>query len=169
VESDPLSASARGELARALLVNGRCDEALGQLALIADLQPRLLRASPIAAQCYAQEGMWDEAIREVEQDVARGGSHTEASLGYFLARAGRRDEATAVLDRMIENAHANDGESFSVVVVLAGLGDVDEAFVWLDRAVKDHSLTFEAREPRFSDLHADPRFRRLLNEVGLGS
>jgi hypothetical protein len=29
------------------------------------------------------------------------------------------------------------------------------------------SLTGQVREPRFADLHADPRFERLLNMVGL--
>lgn len=165
VEIDPLSPSARGELARALLVNGRCDEALAELARLADLDPPLLRAGAIAAQCHAQRGMWDAAVAAVSVGLPTSGVHGQAEHAHFLGRAGREEEARAVLEQLVDRARRTGENAFWVAVVYAGLGQLDEAFEWLERAVDDHSLIFEVMEPGFQDLHADPRFEVLLQRI----
>ena len=50
----PNSPTAIAEVARALLVNGRCNEALEHLGRLTYLQPPPARAAAIAAQCYAR-------------------------------------------------------------------------------------------------------------------
>jgi len=167
--ADPLSPTARAELARALLLNDRCDEALAQLATIAALTPPLLRAGPIAAQCHALQGRWDAAVSDIASVARDSGARGRSTTAYFLARAGRQDEATALLDSLLEEAGRTDGIAFRVAVAYAGLGRLDEAFSWLDRSVDDRSLDAEVMEPMFADLHADPRFRSILERVGLRS
>jgi DNA-binding SARP family transcriptional activator len=168
LELDPLSASAMAELGRALMVNGRCEEALGALEPLADLQPPLLRAADIAAQCHAQEGMWAAALEYVlPMQLPGAAQRTKASGAYFLARAGRRDESIALLDEMLDTHRLTQEDAFWIAMVYAGLGDVDEAFRWLDRAVDDYSITYEIREPRFAELRRDPRMGDLLARLGL--
>lgn len=74
-----------------------------------------------------------------------------------------------MLQEQLETTRSTGQDAFWVAMVYAGLGQLDEAFVWLDRAVDDHSLTYEVREPRFADLHADPRFPALLERLRLGT
>ena len=47
----------------------------------------------------------------------------------------------------------------------AGLGDDDQAFEWLDRAVNDLSLYGYIMYPLFAELQADPRFAQYRQRL----
>jgi serine/threonine-protein kinase len=166
VTLDPLSPNAAGELARALFVSGRCNEALAQLAKLSGLQPPLLRARSIAAQCYARMGMWPEAIAEARKNTVSAGVPAQGLLGHVLARAGRTDEARQILRALLDQhtRRAADG-AFEVAAVYAGLGERDRAFAWLDTALANRSIMLEHLPIILDALSSDPRaddFRRRL-------
>jgi tetratricopeptide (TPR) repeat protein len=175
LEHDPLSPYAHAELAHALLANDRCAEALAHLEKLAGMQPPLLRAAPIAALCYARKQRWPEAIAVLRRQAGRGEPHALALLGYMLARAGRREEALRIHARLIERQRRSDGNAYQVALVYAGLGDLDQAFAWLDRAIADRSrsgvpgltLNVIIMGPLFEDLRRDPRFEPLRERIGL--
>jgi hypothetical protein len=50
-----------------------------------------------------------------------------------------------------------------------GLGDNEQAFVWLERAYQEQSniLGFLKVLPYFDPLRGDPRFAKLVHRVGL--
>ena len=50
-----------------------------------------------------------------------------------------------------------------------GLGDNEQAFVWLEQAYKEQSniLQFVKVHPYFDPLRGDPRFADLVRRVGL--
>jgi hypothetical protein len=56
---------------------------------------------------------------------------------------------------------------FAQVEILAGLGETDRAFEWLDM-YEEHSMfvTFLKMEPSFDPLRSDPRFTELLKKAG---
>lgn len=173
----PLSPSANAELARALLANGRCDEALVRLEKIAGLEPPLARVPGIAAQCYAQKGMLPEAIAAIQpqaETVADGGPGvTLGVFGYLLARAGRREEASRVLDTLVQWESNQREVSWPLALVYIGLGDLDNALPRLTRAVDRHTLHAATEPPplaaRVLDSHrGDPRIARLLQRMALG-
>jgi tetratricopeptide (TPR) repeat protein len=162
---DPLSPTANAEFARALIANGRCDEALAQLDKLKSLRPPLLRASSLAGQCYARKKMWPQAIAEMQRIAVSAGPRAQAVLGYMLARAGRPDEARQILAAMLDRERRLKTGAFEVAAVYAGLGDNDQAFAWLDKSFADRSLDFENMTP-LDGLHGDPRFdlfRQRLN------
>ena len=87
-----------------------------------------------------------------------------------MARAGRRPEAQRILDELQRLAAHGQTVPFDVGLVYMGLGDKDRALEWLDKArrtqpsgVKDLGV-----DSRFDPLRQDPRFRKLLRELGLG-
>jgi TolB-like protein/DNA-binding SARP family transcriptional activator len=167
LELDPLSPSATAEVAHALLANHRCDEALAQLAKLRSLSPPLNRAAPIAAQCYARKQMWPEAIAEMQRGLANAGPYSQAVLGYMLGRAGRAHEAREILAALLDRSRRMNGRAFDVAIVYAGLGENDEAFTWLDKALDDRSLGFYWLPTIEEDLRRDPRFDRLRQRLGL--
>ncbi|MDQ4045313.1 MAG: hypothetical protein M3173_07685, partial [Chloroflexota bacterium] len=175
LELDPLSPYAHAEVARALLFNDRCDEALAHLEKLVNLQPPLLRVAPLAAQCYARKQMWPEAIAVLRPQAERGGPTALALLGYMLARAGQREEALRIHATLLERWRRGNGGAFPVALVYAGLGDLDQAFAWLDRSIADRSLNGSPGDPThlmlmgplFEDLRRDPRFARLRERLGL--
>lgn len=164
LELEPLSPSAHAELARALLANDRCDEALAQLENLAGVEPPLLRAAPLAATAHGCKGMWSMAIAELRTlpDARR----QDGLLGYLLARSGERDQALLVLRSMLDEWDDGAGNASAIASVYAGLGDLDEAFAWLHRSIDQRSFAFGPGRashfivtgPLFEDLRRDPRF-----------
>jgi serine/threonine protein kinase/predicted Zn-dependent protease len=167
LSANPGSPSAIAETARALLVNGRCTEALALLGRLAYLQPPPARAAAIAAQCYARVGKWDRAIAVMRPVTEHNPLMSEPWLGYVLARAGRIGEAEQVKDTLLARWREGRGGAYNVAMVYAGLRQLDSAFVWLDRSVDDRSLRYNIMEPAFEELRRDPRFDRLRTRLGI--
>jgi DNA-binding SARP family transcriptional activator len=167
VKLDPLSPTANAEVADALLASDRCDDALLQLETLKSLQPPLNRANLIAAECYGQKEMWPEAIAEIQRITVNGGPRVYALLGYTLGRAGRTEEARQILAVMLDRSRRTKGGAFDVALVYAGLGQNDQAFTWMDKAVDDRSLGFEWMHATLNGLRRDPRFAKLGQRVGL--
>ena len=164
-ELDPLSPTAVAEVAHTLLANDRCDEALAQLALLRSLRPPLLRAGSIEAQCYARKAMWPEAIAEARSVASVGGARSRSLLGLVLGRAGHVEEARSVLASLVVDASRVDDRAFDVAVVYAGLGDNDQAFAWLDRAMDERSLLPMHHFGMIRGLASDPRFDHVRDRM----
>ena len=58
---------------------------------------------------------------------------------------------------------------YLVALVYNGLGERDEALDWLERGYeqRDPKMVFLLVEPKWSNLHSEPRFQDLLRRVGL--
>jgi len=169
LELDPLSPSAHAEVAHALLANGRYAEALERLERIAAVQPPLLRAATYAAQAYAKQGRWSEAAAVLGPQAAAGGTYALALRSFVLARAGRRADALRLQVTLLDRWRAGTSGAFEVAVSYAGLGDLEQAFAWLDRAVDDRSImrpNVNIMEPVFEDLRRDPRFAAISERLG---
>jgi DNA-binding SARP family transcriptional activator/TolB-like protein len=167
LDLDPLSPSANAELARALLANGRADDALAQLQKVASLRPPLLRADIIAAQSYMKKSMWPQAIAVLRTQAERGGPTALAHLGYALGRTGQREAALRIRAMLVDRWRNDTGGALEVALVSAGLGDLDQAFAWLDRGIAGGSMRAEGTELLLEDLHRDPRFERVRERMGL--
>ena len=173
VALDPLSPSAIAELARTLGANGRCEEALARLETIKALDPPLLRVPAISASCYGRLGRWQEAITILRPlDASDSGEARLALLGYVLGRAGRREEALAIQARLLDRWRKGEFGAMSLASVPAALGDRDEAFGWIDRALQDGSLRFapglwmDLTDVPFDALAEDPRMAGLRRRFG---
>ena len=164
---DPLAPIVHTEVAYALFANRRYDEALAQLDRVRGVRPPLRRVAVLAAQCYVEKGMWDQAIAALRPQAETGDRLTIAFLGHVLARAGQREEATRVLADLLARQERTGAGAFEVAIVYAGLGELDETFAWLDRSVDDYSLKVQIMAPTFDALHRDPRFERLSRRLGL--
>jgi hypothetical protein len=68
---------------------------------------------------------------------------------------------------MLDRSRRTKGGAFDVALVYAGLGENDQAFTWLDKAVDDRSLGFEWMHTTVNGLRRDPRFEKLGQRVGL--
>ena len=108
-----------------------------------------------------------------EFDKARtfshGNSEAIAMIGYASALAGDPGKARAVLEEMKSLSGQRYIPPHNIAVVYLGLGEIDEAFAWLEKAHQDHDvrLSFLKVDPKWNSLRSDQRFVTLLKRLGL--
>ena len=176
VALDSLSPAAHAEVAHALLGLDRCDAALAELEKLSHLRPPLLRIADYAAQCHARMERWADALAVLRPQAERGMPTALAQTAYVLARAGRRREALRIHALLLERARRGGGGAFQVGLAYAGLGDLDQALAWFERARTDHSLHGGPSSPGLmlvlpgplsADLRRHPGFEPLRERIGL--
>jgi hypothetical protein len=86
-----------------------------------------------------------------------------------LARTGERSRALQVLEQLKAIPKQKYVYSLGFARVYSGLGDKDEAFVWLEKAYEERStaLYYLKVDPIWDPLRSDPRFNDLLRRIGL--
>jgi serine/threonine-protein kinase len=169
VELDPLAFVIRTSLADVLFFARRYEEAICVLRDVLDLAPEFQWAHMDLGRAYTELGRHDDAWREL--DEAFGGmEHKGRPAGgrvYALARAGRHDEARALLPDLESRAESGESTRHSVAVVHLALGERDAALDWLERGLadRDRALVWARVHPRLDPLRGEPRFERLLESL----
>jgi serine/threonine-protein kinase len=171
-ELSPLDSRARDRYATIHYVFGKLDRAeeLIREALAEDPDHPLPHLA--MADTLSRMGRLDEALHHMEEAVRLGGRAVAflGILGYLYAMLERRADADAVLSELEDRERAGYVPGFWLAVAYAGSGRMDEAFASLDRAVeeRDANLLYLFFAPKFLNLQDDPRFRGILERIGLG-
>jgi len=112
-------------------------------------------------------GQYDSAAADWKRALI---PHSAPGLAaYSLARGGHRGEALAMLKEFERNGAK---EPLNVALAYVGLGDKDNALLWLDRAVDRHEDTLidyatPVAGPILAPLRGDPRFQKIIDKMGL--
>jgi len=167
LETDPLNPYALANIAGGLYGMRRYDEALAQLQSLAAIKPPLQGVSFAIAQVYAKKQMMPEAIAALRPAAEAGDPMFQALLGHMLARSAHREEANRILADLVARQKRTGAGAFQIAIVHAGLGELDQTFAWLDKAIDDRSISSFIMGPTFDDLHADPRFGRFRARLKL--
>jgi tetratricopeptide (TPR) repeat protein len=90
-------------------------------------------------------------------------------LGHTLALSGNTSEARALLQCLYRKAAQAYVSPTSLAWIHLGLGEIDTAFEWLNRAVDEcDQLLMAIKSYRFLDpIRSDPRFVLLLRKMNL--
>jgi len=167
---DPLNLVISTDKATILLEAGRTDEALYQWEKLLSTDPNFTMAREnrlIAFELAGEDAVTTEeyaAILKLQGKTPEkiGAMRRTAKDGF---KAVRRSEYNELLTK------SKRGEQVSPVVLAtycALLGQTDDAFMWLERAYREHSaLIVLMVSPQFSSVRDDPRYRDLLTRVGL--
>lgn len=117
-----------------------------------------------------REGDFEGARAQYEASGAlRSWVPTIAGAGYVEALRGNRAGAREALSRLDSLAKVRYVTPYAVALVHAALGESDQAFYWLDRAVAEraHWLVWINRDSRWGPLRGDARFAALVRRVGV--
>jgi len=168
---DPLSLPVNNALAGRLLVAGRTDEARAQVQQTLEIDPHFAPAHQTLGWVYLNMGKRKEAIQEFQQALQLSGTDDKdikLDLGFAYATTGNRVEARRILSELKILHEQELIPSGSVAVLYGALGELDEAFAWLDKAYqeRDPQLTYLKVGRRFEPLHHDARFQQLVSRVG---
>ena len=170
VRLDPLSATIAGEAGWVSHYRGRQDEAATRIraAVALDSSDSVLHFQ--LGRVYQAQGKYSDAWTEYGVAGTKGFVTGIGAMGNVAGAQGNRVEARK--SRVALDSVSREGKYVSpyvVALVQLGLGDKDSAFVWLDRAVKDrtHWILWLNRDPRWTPLRSDPRFKEVGRRVGL--
>lgn len=102
--------------------------------------------------------------------LSKGSPAVAGVLIRAYALAGRRSEALRLLADLKQRKSGGYVPSAAFVNAYLGLGENDQAIAALQQAVREKSniLQFVKTHPYFDPIRSDPRFRDLVNRVGLG-
>ena len=168
---DPLSPAIQTDVGFQLYYTWRYDKAIRHLTSTLEMSPNLPLAHLWLGRSYQEKGMYAEALAEFAQaeKVMHNWPVTIAARGMVLGLAGKRQEARRVLTELRELAKKRYVTAYGVALVHAGLGDKDQAFLWLQRGVEErtHWLVWTKLDARWKGLRDDPRFEEVLRRVGL--
>ncbi len=171
LELDPFSLPVHTGLGHVLYLARQYDRAITQYQKALEMDPNFLQAHLWFGRPYLEKGMYKEAVEEVEQAVklSKGATMPLAVLGHVYAAAGQEEKARRILKDLMVRAEERYLPSYWIALIYAGMEDRDRAFEWLERAHEEHSawLVWMEVEPRFDVLREDPRFARLVREMGL--
>jgi TolB-like protein/tetratricopeptide (TPR) repeat protein len=164
---DPLSYSIGNDLALALECAGRYDESIASARQTLRNDPQFAYAHVPLGAALSMKGDNPAAIAELEQAIQSlgRGPWILGSMGFALARAGRRVEAASIA-KEIESV---DGPGVQLAYVYAALGDKARALDALERAYGQRlvDLNFMAVDPMLASLRGEPRFLALKSRMGL--
>ena len=170
-ELDPLSVTISTDIGFNYYYRRSYDEAINQLRATLSVSPKFPLAHLWLGRAYQQKKMYSEAIDEFNKTDAAlpGWVVTIAGMGHAYGEWGHQAEAKQVLVRLNEMAREKYVTPYGVALVYAGLGDKDQAFAWLNKAVagRSHWLVWLNRDPRWDRIRSDPRFDDLQKRVGL--
>lgn len=174
ISLDPLSIGAQLQLASALMMARRYDDAIAQYERGLQMDPGFASAYRGIAKMYAFQGLHDRAAATIEKaaratPVGAEDQELKADRGFLFAVSGHRTEALNIIHELVER-HDRSGEalSTSIASIYTGLGRADEAFTWLRRARDEHDpeISYLKVDPQWDALRKDPRFNRLLVDLG---
>lgn len=168
-ELDPLSLVVNTIEGRILLFARLTDQAIDQLRKTLELDPSFTLANYNLGKTYLQKGDLKRATSEFQASTKFKVAERDAALAYAYARAGKSAAARDLLAVYVKQPRSTYVSWYGVAIFYAGLGEKDQAFASLERAYAQHDTRLrDVREdPFFLGLRSDPRFARLLHNVGL--
>jgi pentatricopeptide repeat protein len=169
-ELDPLSFSSGG-IGWILFQSHRYDEAIHELRSVLAVQADDAGALFVLGFALIANNQPGDAIPVLEKASSLS-NRSPAVIGVLIrayAHAGRRSDALRLLDELKNRKKTKYVPAGAFVHAYLGLGDNEQAFVWLEEAYKEQSniLQFLKVHPYFDPLRADPRFADLVRRVGL--
>jgi serine/threonine-protein kinase len=168
-ELDPLVH--RTDVASMLLRAGQFAAALDAAKQAVDFDPDDARAYAVLGWAHLKLGEAAEGIALLEQAVAKAPENMMflAQLGEALALAGETARARDILRQLEDLSHERHMSPYHFAYVHTGLGELDRAMDWLERAYVDRGGSIYGVKGSFlfTPLREHPRFVALLTKMNL--
>ena len=169
-ELDPLAVSG-ASIAWILFQSRRYQDAIRELRSALAVQPDDASALSSLGFTLVANNQAGDAIPVLGKAISLSNGSPAATgvLVRAYSHNGQRIDALRLLAELQKRRKAGYVPAGAFVNAYLGLGDNEQAFVWLEQAFKEQSniLQFLKVHPFFDPLRADPRFADLVRRVGL--
>src|SRR5262249_49584608 len=145
------------------------EAARAQLQRVIEMNPSFGDPYELLGLVHEQQGHYQDAIEEMQKSLELGGLDERGQLGHLYAVSGQQGEAQNLLSQLQVESKQKYVSPYNIAMVYEGLGDNDQAFALLEKAVtdRDSNIPQIKVEPAFDRLRSDPRFSELLRRIGL--
>ena len=174
IELDPLSPPIIADLALVHVFRDDLDAATMYCRRALELDPHFHRPYWFLGLALAFHGRFQPAEDALNRglELCEGAafrSRLLGALGFLYGRAGQPQRAQAVKRELEEMRGSSYVPSFELAQIEIGAGNHAGALACLEDAVikRESYAIFLKAWPSFRPLHAEPRFRALLAQVGL--
>lgn len=168
---DPISPAIATHLGCLLYFRRSWVDAVEQYRRAIEIDPSFCSAHWHLGFAQIRLSRFDEALAAFQDARDLGGNEqsTLAALGYLHACSGSRHEAERYVKMMNELSRSSYVSPVGSARIHAELGNLDEAFHCLDRAIREKSslLIHLKIEPSFDRLKTDSRFNSVLRALDL--
>lgn len=170
-ELDPVSQAIQQDLGLAYYYSRRYEEAIAVAKKTIELDPDYPAAHRLHSLSLQGAGEFADAIAANERWGKLTGNEIEkdVSLAQLLAVSGKGEEARKIVDR-IDASEAEIGNLFrGLALVWAALGENERALDLLESGLerREEALLSLKVDPKFDGLRDEPRFREILDRIGL--
>jgi len=164
VTLDPVSPTAHNQLASALRIAGRFDEAAAAYRTVLNLSPEHIAARYGLGISLMLNGDFETALQEMKQEELQ--LLRLEGLALIYHALDRPAESNAALEELVDK-HAQDA-AIDIAYIHAFRNETEPAFTWLKRAEGNNSpdLVGINVSPLFASLYDDPRWQDYLERLG---
>ncbi|HEX7253188.1 MAG TPA: protein kinase [Thermoanaerobaculia bacterium] len=169
-ELDPLSAEISAFVGLSLYWSREYGPAIDQLHRSLELDPESWFTHVLLGWAYIQENQVSEAISQIERARQLDDNPwVAADLGHAYAVSGRPEDARRIINDLRELSKRRYVSKYFIARIHAGLGEKDQTFDWLQRAIedRDESETWLKVDPMMDVIREDTRYKELLARLGL--
>jgi tetratricopeptide (TPR) repeat protein len=121
------------------------------------------------ALAYTQMGKFEDALAASQRAMILIGQDpdTLSTLGVVYARANKQEDAKWITESLKELSMKRYVPPYLIALIYCALGDNDQAFAWLEKAVQRHdSYILRVKvEPVLDGLRSDVRYDKLLRSI----
>jgi len=168
---DPLSLVLNSHVGWFLYYARRYDEAISQLSKTLEMDQSFPVTNYLLGLAYLQKERINEAITEFHKGDQLSNSHPAAlaGLGQAYGMAGRKAEARQFIDKLRALSKTRYVSPYFMACVWIGMGDTAQAFECLEKDYQERGswMAHLKVDPILDGLRSDPRFKNLIQRVGL--
>ncbi|MBC8030930.1 MAG: protein kinase [Pyrinomonadaceae bacterium] len=173
---DPFTPIISANLGHYSYYERRYDDAIEHCNQTLKMVPNFWVARHYRAQAYTLQGRHELAIEELrdligspgegtlKEGAVEGNPELAASLGFAYGSAGKREDAQAILNRLLALSGQRYVSGLYFAIIYTGLKQNDRAIEYLNKAFesKHPGLVLIRVDPIFDGLRSDDRFKQLV-------
>ena len=169
LELDPISPNVNAAVGQVLCYAHKYEAAVEQLQKTVELEPRFGLAYFYLGETWTMQGKYHQALAAMQKALEVSGDYPWAAcyIGAIHAFLGNRKKAEEILHK----CELQGRTPVVVAFVHLALGEIDQAFEWLEKAYEqcEFLFTWVTVIPEFDPMRSDPRFQDLLRRAVLAS
>lgn len=166
---DPSSVSINRDAAVIMYYRREYDRVIQQCQQTLELNSKFWGAYWVLGLAYQAQSRFKEAITAFRQGLSLSGGSPRmlGALGHVYGLANERESAKKAVDGLAELATTRYVSPFETGYVHAGMGEIEIAIEWFQKAVAIccFDMIAIAVDPRFDRVREHPRFQSLLQQI----